>query len=49
MDRQTNGQMVGWKHEQTDGRTVGWAGGWVMDGWMNKKMEAKMDGCYLQL
>lgn len=67
MDRQTNGQMVGWKHEQTDGRTVGWAGGWMdgrpnrwkerwmggldghLGGWMNKKMEAKMDGCYLQL
>lgn len=43
MDRQTNGQMVGWKHEQTDGRTGGQVGRW-MDGWTTKQMEGKMDG-----
>lgn len=43
MDRQMNGQMVGWKHEQTDGRTDSQVGRW-MDGWMTKQMEGKIDG-----
>lgn len=43
MDRQTNGQMGGWKHEQTDGRTGGQVGRW-MDGWTTKQMEGKIDG-----
>lgn len=49
-DGRTDSQVGRWM----DGRPNRWKERWMggldrhSGGWMNKKMEAKMDGCYLQ-